>query len=94
MKNFYDLRNELDGEGTVVRFKNVVIATEFVATPACDFFIASIWAPVETEEETGLDFYELRLEDETPWERHFPNARFDTEGEAMFAAMQAAAELF
>lgn len=94
MKNFYDLRNELDGEGVVIRYKSLVITTEFCASPAGEFFCSAIWSPIESEEETGLDFHELRLENVTPWEPLCPDARFDTEGEALFAAMQAADAIF
>lgn len=88
-KNMMNLKIEMDMDGVVVRYKNHVIVAEFLTGPEGEYFTAAIWAPVETEEETGLEFHELRLENVTPWEPDCPDVHFATEGEALFAAMQA-----
>lgn len=84
-KTMLQLKIELDLDGTVIRYKDHVVVAEFHCGPTSEFFTAQIWTPVETEEETGLPFHELRLENITLT----INAGFDTEGEALFAAMQA-----
>lgn len=89
MKNMLGLKIEIDMDGVVVRYKNHVIVAEFVSGPEGEHFTAAIWAPVETVEETGLEFHELRLENVTPWDPYCIDACFDTDGEALFAAMQA-----
>lgn len=76
------LKIKLDMDGTVVRYKDFVVATEFVAGPAGEWFEVTAWRPIESEEETGIDFHDLRLENITEWY----GEHFDTEGEAMMAA--------
>lgn len=93
MKTMKNLRAELAGEATVIRYKDHVICSEFVSAPHGEWFTASIWTPVETEAETGYEYEDLRLENNTPWDPASPDAQFDTEGEALFAAMQAADQL-
>ena len=88
MKNMLMLKVAADEADAVIRYKNHVIVAEFHAGPEGEFFCPSIWAPIETEDETGLEFHELRLENVTPWEPLCIDACFDTEGEALFAAMQ------
>ena len=76
------LKIKLDMDGTVVRYKDFVVATEFVAGPAGEWFEVTAWQPVETEEETGIEFHNLRLENITEWY----GERFNTEGEALMGA--------
>ena len=87
-KTMLNLKVGADLADVVIRYKGHVIVAEFV--PAFGgYYTAHIWAPVETEDETGLDFHELRLENVTPWEPLTIEAAWDTEGEALLAAMQA-----
>lgn len=88
-KTMLQLKIELDLDGVVIRYKDHVVVAEFHCGPTSEFFTAQIWTPVETEEETDLPFHELRLENITPQEPLTINACFDTEGEALIAAMQA-----
>lgn len=87
-KTMLKLKIEVDMEGVVIRYKDFVIVAEFLCGPGSGYFTARIWAPVETEDETDLPFHDLRLENITPWEPGCPGARWDTEGEALLAAMQ------
>lgn len=88
-KTMLKLKIDADLADVVIRYKDHVIVAEFFSGPEGEFFCPTIWAPIETEEETGLEFHELRLENVTPWEPLTIEACFDTEGEALFAAMQA-----
>lgn len=91
-KTMLQLKIEMDMDGVVIRYKDHVIVAEFLCGPCGGYFTAHIWAPVETEEETDLPFHELRLENVTPWEPLTIDAAWDTEGEALLAAMQAVTE--
>ena len=88
-KTLLKLKVDMDLDGTVVRYKDFVIVAEFISGPEGGCFTATIWAPVETEEEADVEFHDLRLENVTPWEPLTIDACWDTEGEALFAAMQA-----
>ena len=88
-KTMLKLKIDADLADVVIRYKDFVIVAEFVAGPEGEFFTAHIWAPIETEEETGVEFHELRLENVTPWEPLSIEAAWDTEGEALLAATQA-----
>ena len=88
-KTMLKLKTQADLGDVVIRYKDFVIATEFLCGPEGECFTATCWAPIETEEETGLEFHNLRLENITPWEPSIPGATWDTEGEALLAAMQA-----
>ena len=68
--------------GSTIRYKNYVL---FIKKTA-DRFQWEIYQPIETEEETGLDFSELRLEQ---W--HSSTEGYPTEGEAILAAIQCCA---
>lgn len=83
-KTMLKLKTELDMDGTVVRYKNHVVTAEFCAAPQGEWFEVQVYAPVETEEETGEDFHNLRLENISEWE----NERFYTDGEALMAGFQ------
>lgn len=76
------LKDALDMDGTVVRYKDYVVAAEFFAGPAGEWFEVTAWQPIESEEETGIEFHNLRLENITEWQ----GERFDTEGEALMGA--------
>ena len=89
-KTMLQLKIEAEIEDTVIRYKDFVIKAEFLVGPCGGYFTAHIWSPVETEEETDLPFHELRLENVTPWEPLTIEAAWDTDGEALMAAMQAA----
>lgn len=78
------LKTELDMDGIVVRYKNFVLAAEFVATPANECWKVTVWQPIETEDETGIEFHNLRLENITEWD----GQRFETEGEALQAGFE------
>ena len=79
-KTMLDLKVEMD-VGVVIRYKDFVLSVDFYPG---DWFEVEVWRPVETEEETGEDFMNLRLENVTEWE----NQRFDTEGEALKAGFE------
>lgn len=81
-KTMLKLKVELD-MGIVIRYKDFVLAAEFIPGPSGVWFEVTVWQPIETEEETGEDFMNLRLENITEWE----GQRFDTEGEALKAGM-------
>lgn len=83
-KTMLKLKTEIDMDGIVVRYKNFVLAAEFVASPADECWKVTVWQPVETEDEAGVEFHNLRLENITEWD----GQRFDTEGEALFAGIQ------
>lgn len=76
------LKSELDMDGIVVRYKNFVLAAEFV--PTDEGWRVTVWKPIETEEESGEEFHNLCLENITEWEAQ----RFETEGEALMAGME------
>lgn len=78
------LKTELDMDGVVIRYKDFVLAAEFVVGPTDACWKVEAWQPIETEEETGIEFHNLRLENITEWD----GQRFDTEGEALMAGMQ------
>lgn len=78
------LKTQLDAEGTAVRYKDCVVTAEFFAAPQGEWFEVKVYSPVETEEETGEDFWNLRLENISEWE----NEHFTTEGEALMAGFQ------
>lgn len=69
--------------GSVIRYKDFVLATEFVACPSGEWFEVTVWRPLESEEETGKDFMHIQLENVTEWE----GQHFVTEGEALRAGM-------
>ena len=73
-KSMIDLLNEL-WDGSVIRYKNFVLVTRFDGK----LFEVSVWEPIETEEETGVEFERLRLENATEWD----GEKFETEGEAL-----------
>ena len=81
-KTMLKLKVELD-VGTVIRYKDFVLVAEFMAGPSGEWFEVKVYQPVETEEEAGEDFMNIRLENITEWE----NQRFGTEGEALKAGM-------
>ncbi len=83
------LKQQLDMDGTVVRYKGYVVTAEFFTGLQGEWFEVQVYAPVETEEETGEDFHNLRLENISEWE-HEP---FYTEGEALMAGFQFADQL-
>ena len=83
-KTMLKLKTQLAEEGTVVRYKDCVVAAEFFAAPAGEWFEVEVYSPVETEDETGEDFWNLRLENISEWE----NEHFTTEGEALMAGFQ------
>lgn len=78
------LKEVLDLTDVVIRYKGFVLAAEFLCGPSDEYWKVAVWQPAETEEETGLDFHELRLENVTEWE----GQQFETEGEALMAGMQ------
>lgn len=86
MTNMKNLKELLIGDGgQVVRYKNYVVAVEFAVSPRCEFFQVTVCQPIETEEETGLDFQELRLEIIlNGWE----SKGCDTDGEALMVGFQ------
>lgn len=87
MKSIQTMRNLKTGlgmDGIVIRYKESVLAAEFMVSPSGEWWKVSVYRPIETEEETGEEFHNLRLENATEWE----NQRFSTEGEALMAGMQ------
>ena len=78
---YLKLKDQLDMDGTVTRYKDFVAVTEYMAGPNGDYFRAELWQPIETEDETGEDFYNLRLENASEGLKE----RFETEGEALAA---------
>lgn len=78
---YLKLKVELDMEGIVTRYKDFVAVAKYIVGPFGDFFEVELWQPIETEEETGEDFYNLRLENASEWQ----GVRFETEGEALAA---------
>ena len=65
--------------GIAVRYKDLVLFIK----ETVEGFLAEVYQPIETEEETGLDFCELRLE-----KLNCSTACYETEGEAILAAIQ------
>lgn len=82
-KTMLKLKTELDMDGVVIRYKDFVLAAEFVVSPADEHWEVTVWQPIETEDEAGVEFHDLRLENITEWE----GQRFETEGEALMAGM-------
>ena len=64
---------------TAIRYKDFVL---FIKSTV-DGFLYEVYQPIETEDETGLDFFELRLE-----QTHSSTDCHATEGEAILAAIQ------
>lgn len=64
---------------TTIRYKDLVLFIK----ETVDGFRHEVYQPIETEEETGLDFHELRLEHLSSSADFYP-----TEGEAILAAIQ------
>ena len=83
-KTMLKLKTELDMDGVVIRYKDFVLSAEFVVSATDAYWKVDAWRPIETEEETGIEFHNLRLENITEWD----GQRFDTEGEAIFAGIQ------
>lgn len=83
-KTMLKLKADLDMDGIVIRYKGFVLVAEFVAGPSGELWEVRTYQPIETEEETGEEFHNLRLENITEWE----GQRFDTEGEALMFGMQ------
>ena len=84
-ENFISLKKRVGQNGSVIRFKDFVLVSVFKTGPRGEWFEAEAWSPIETEDEADVDFFHLRLENVTEWY----GERFNTEGEALFAAMQA-----
>lgn len=83
-KNYLGLKIDADPGDVVIRYKDFVLAARLMpGTRGCYFVVEAFW-PVETEEEAGVDFQDLRLEPVGGWDR----VQFDTEGEALLAGMQ------
>ena len=78
---YLKLKVELDMDGIVTRYKDFVAVAEYMAGPNGDFFKAELWQPIETEDETGEDFYNLRLENASEG----LDECYATEGEALAA---------
>ena len=78
---YLKLKTELDMEGIVTRYKDCVAVAKYMPGPNGDYFEAELWQPIKTEEETGEDFHNLRLENAGEWR----GVRFETEGEALAA---------
>lgn len=83
-KTMLKLKTELDMDGVVIRYKDFVLSAEFVVSATDAYWKVDAWQPIETEEKTGIEFHNLRLENITEWD----GQRFDTEGEALFAGIQ------
>lgn len=81
---YLDLKNDMDPGDAVIQYKDFVLASRLQAGPLGCYFTVEAFAPVETVEETGFDFHELRLVRVDEWSQ---GERFDTEGEALLAAM-------
>lgn len=78
-KTMLKLKTEVDMDGVVIRYKDFVIVAEFLTGPSGEWFATNVYRPIETEEETGEDFMNLRLENVTEW----GGRRYGTEGEAL-----------
>ena len=70
-----------NSNGAVIRYKDSVVVVEYKCKTYEDpknGYVCKIYSPVETEEETGYDFIELRLE----LSNDFDDV-FETVGEAL-----------
>lgn len=85
-KTMLTLKIDVDTDGVVVRYKDFVIAVEYEAGPLCEHYHVTIWQPIETEDETGEDFMNLRLK--WIYSGAFPLSEVLTEGEAIKMAME------
>ena len=84
MTNLLNLKVDyISDGGAVVRYKDFVVVASFVCGPAAEWFEIMVYQPIETEEETGEEFWNLRLELVDANDGHF-----DTEGEALMAGFQ------
>ena len=77
MVNMKKLNNRFGS--LAIRYKDYVVFIKETVKG----FLSEVYQPIETEEETGLDFYELRLE-----QLHCSTENYATEGEAILAAIQ------
>lgn len=83
-----EMRYDMRGNGKTVRFQDYVVVAHgyWNVERRCGLYEFSVYRPVETEDETGLSFVELRLEciDDL-----FPTSDlsgYETEGEALLSA--------
>lgn len=69
--------------GCAIRYKGFVVSVEhsYNANRQQHWFRPDLWQPIETEDEAGVPFEELRIECITEWEPQF----FQTQGEALAA---------
>ena len=83
--NMNTLIRETYPRGCAIRYKDYVVSVEhsYNANRQQHWYTPELWQPIETTEETGVPFSELRLENITAWERQF----FPTEGEAIAAVI-------
>jgi len=81
--NMNTLVRQTQPNGCAIRYKDYVVSVEhsYNANRGPHWYRPDLWQPIETEEETGVPFNELRLECITEWEAQF----FRTEGEALAA---------
>lgn len=81
--NMNTLVSQAYPNGCAIRYKDYVVSVEhsYNANRRKHWYRPDLWQPIETEEETGVPFNELRLECITEWEAQF----FRTEGEALAA---------
>lgn len=75
----YELKNELEPMGGVVRYKNYVVAAEFVNGPKGKGYSLTVWAPQDISKEKEMGFASLPLDNVSEWDTSF----FATEGEAL-----------
>ena len=75
----YELKNELEPMGVVVRYKDYVVAAEFVEGPKGKGYSLTVWAPQDISKEKEMGFASLLLDNVSEWENSF----FATEGEAL-----------
>ena len=71
----YELKNELEPMGVVVRYKDYV----FVDGPKGKGYSLTVWAPQDISKEKEMGFASLPLNNVSEWETSF----FVTEGEAL-----------
>lgn len=87
MKNL-EMKSYLRGDGKTVRFQDYVVVTHSYRDVGrgCTYYEFSLYRPVETEDEAGVSFVELRLECIDDLFPLYDLGGYETEGEALLSA--------
>lgn len=83
-----EMRYDMRGDGKTVRFQDYVVVAHcyWDVERRCSLYEFSVYRPVETEDEAGVSFIELRLECIDDLFPASDLSGYETEGEALLSA--------